>query len=138
MYDAPQVLGEICSPATSRFFEVSSVRYICCISINDEDKKPHIVVNHPKDSCFLNALLVFMSLVNIAEDWFQVDDWCLNHLFSPSVKKEVISGCVLALDNHCCKLLIILECWSLVDTAGHVKIWRRCSSGTWHLGKNEC
>ena len=78
-----------------------------------------------------------MSLVNIAEDRFQVDDWCLNHLFSPNVKKEVISGYVLALDNHCCKLLIISECWYLVDTAGHVRLWRRCSSRAWHLGQKE-
>ena len=50
------------------FLEAISVRYVCCISINYEDRKPHIVVNHPRDSCCLKALLVFMSLVNNAED----------------------------------------------------------------------
>ena len=76
---------------------------------------------------------MFISLVNITEEGFQVDDWRLNYLFSPSLRKEVMSGCVLDLDNHYCKLLTILECRSIVDTAGHVKIWRRCSSGAWHL-----
>ena len=49
-------------------FEAISVRYVCCISIMDEDKNPHNVENHPNDSCFVRALLMIKSFVNNSED----------------------------------------------------------------------
>ena len=91
-----------------------------------------IPVGHHAGLYKLLALInsqMWLGHFDIAEEECQVNVWCLNHLFSPNIRKKAMSGCVLALDNQCCNIFMISECSCQVEVVGHFKIWSRCSSG---------